>query len=305
MKNSLPKRAAAIAGLAGTLALSLSACSSNNNASSASQKDEQIVKTALATTTSTKSARFQSSISVDILVPGSPETITSLEGSGLVNFASQKASVGLVQSGPEGLLGAYLSNCQATPSSQQGSQAFNILFSGSDSYLAAPDGCTMPAGKSWIKISDSDKSSNISSVPLTTPYGLISSLSSITGLVATIATTKIDGVMLTQYRALVDAKVLAKDLGIAGQTLYGSTFNAEPAGVPVDVWVDPSGRITRFSYSGATIIKSSLTGKAGNLPSSLTPKVYMGISLLISNFGNASAVPSVPMQKVVDVKNLH
>lgn len=132
----------------------------------------------------------------------------------------------------------------------------NIYMHFPSSLLGGQSG--LPAGKSWISVNLTQAlgpgaTSMMQSAEQENPADFLNELDSKSSKVTDLGSATIDGVSTTHYRATIDAaaqaKKLAQSQGATALAKKAAAQDAKLTSVPVDVWVDSSGRLRQFKMN--------------------------------------------------------
>jgi hypothetical protein len=172
----------------------------------------------------------------------------ALNGNGAVDLRTQRARVSL-----------------GVPLPVIGTQHTDAILDGSSVYVHLP--AFLTGGKPWVKadLGEIGKHFGIDPKELqqstgASPAALLKTLESVGGA-KRIGPDRIAGVSTTHYRATIDPKKALEELpsGANASALQQMLAKSGLSSIPMDVWIDGSGRVKRES------IRFSATGTAADL----------------------------------------
>jgi hypothetical protein len=161
----------------------------------------------------------------------------------------------------------------------------------------------LPAGKTWIKgdakdlsSADTGQLSQFGSFAGTDPRDVFGFLKAVSGSIEAVGSEKIRGVETSHYRATVDTAKLEQLVPAAErQSLGGLDQTAKQAGLtelPLDIWIDPEGRVAKLSVD----LDAKQPGSARSVKASLVVELY--------DYGVPLDFELPPADQVVDASTL-
>lgn len=257
---------------AGALVVLLSAgaaaCSSGTQGAQSGKSPRQVLLDSVSTTESAGSA----AITVTVSITGTPKIGASASGQPLDLSITGQGDYSFAQKTGQFSL--------TVPAAGRGS-ATTLQFReiGDDLYLSTPSLAAIDGGKPWVHVSLSqyEQSQGQSTGPagaLSTgdPTQVLQLLHQLGGSVTEVGSADIGGTPTTEYQGEIDLTSSSTGSTIVGQQL------AQGLGlqnIPVDVWVDGSGRArqveTSFTVLGLTVKAQEQLGSFGTAVSVTAP----------------------------------
>jgi hypothetical protein len=225
------RRTAAVLAALGALALLLAACSSSSSANPA-----EVVRNAPDKTVRAGSARV--ALDVSFTTAGTPNTIT---GDGLADLANRRASITLD-------IGSLASSL--------GTSSVETYLSADGIFVKLPGGLATGA-KPWVKLNLSTLANqaginlgSLGQLQSADPSQALEFLKGAVGDMKKVGSEDVRGASTTHYRGTLDLQQASSSVSAdARSAVQQAIASLGTSTIPVDVWIDGSGRMRRMKFS--------------------------------------------------------